>query len=213
MPSQKNTKVNKPTAILSIMALLALWLVGLLVLAGWYQSNYIHTFTQTSPEFLTSEYSEDWFRQLTVLLPQKKSKTRVVQLWKPDCVCNRFAQRHSLNTIKTSKHLKIDHITLIPDATAQQVKRLQDLNPDTEVMTLPSSSMKDWPASPSLFVESGLGKVQYFGPLGFGAFCGESSSNIIDQQLLNAQSASKPSPPFFNVIGKGCFCQWADNKG
>jgi hypothetical protein len=51
MPSQKNTKVNKPTAILSIMALLALWLVGLLVLAGWYQSNYIQTITQTSPEF------------------------------------------------------------------------------------------------------------------------------------------------------------------
>jgi hypothetical protein len=209
MPNQNQNKTTRPTVILSIMALLGLWLIGLLALTSWYQSNYIQTFTQNSPKFLNSQYTEAWFKQLNTLLPQKNTKTRVIQLWKPDCICNRFAKRHSLNTIKTSKDLNVDHITLIPDATAEQVSKLQQLNPDTKIMTLTSNSIETWPASPSLFVETDLAKVQYFGPLGFGAFCGESSSSIIDQQLMIAQSADKPTTPFHNVIGKGCFCQWA----
>jgi hypothetical protein len=210
MPNQNQSKTTRPTVILSIMALLGLWLIGLLALASWYQSNYIQTFTKISPNFLNSQYTETWFKQLSTLLPAKNTATRVIQLWKPDCICNRFAQRHSLNTIKTSKDLKVDHITLIPDATTEQVEKLQQLNPDTKVMTLPSDSIRNWPASPSLFVESGFAKVQYFGPLGYGAFCGESSSNIIDQQLIYAQTAGKPTTPFFNVIGKGCFCRWSN---
>jgi hypothetical protein len=209
MHSQDLSKSTRPKVIISIMALLGLWLIALLALASWYQGNYIQAFTQETPDFLNSSHTEDWFKELSDLLPEKNTKTRVIQFWKPDCICNRFAQRHSLSAIKSSKQVNAQHITLIPNADAAAVKALQALNPDTNIITLPSDAMTGWPASPSLFVEGPLGKVQYFGPLGFGAFCSQSSSNIIEQQLRHANSSSKAVKAFFNVIGKGCFCQWA----
>jgi hypothetical protein len=190
------------------MIALGVWLISLLALASWYQTNYIQNFTEKSPEFLNSEYTEKWTKELATLLPVKTNQTRVIQFWKPDCLCNRFSQRHSLNAVNVAKTLNIDHITIIPNSSAESLTALQDMNPDTQIITLNTSSLEHWPSSPSVIIEGALNQPLYFGPLGFGAFCSQSSSDVIEQQLKSHKSDSLN--PFFNVIGKGCFCSWDD---
>ena len=208
-PVSNTNKASKPPKyVLSIMLALGIWLICLLALASWYQANYIQNFTERSPKFLDSQYTEGWIKDLSALLPVKTSTTRVIQFWKPNCLCNRFAQRHALNAIKVSSTLNIEHITVIPNANKAAMAELQQLNPDTKIITLKSSSLEHWPASPSVVVEGPFNQPLYFGPLGFGAFCSQSSSDVIEQQLRSRNIESLN--PFFNVIGKGCFCAWSD---
>lgn len=185
---------------------MGIWLVCLLALATWYQNNYIHHFTENQTHFLNSQFTENWFKTLSNLLPNKTSKTRVIQFWNPDCVCNRFASRHAISVMGASKKMNTEHITIIPSSKADQVSKLRQLNPETQIITLSSHLLPDWPSSPSVFIEDALGKLLYFGPLGFGAFCSDTSTNTIENQLNNAIKGTVK--PFFNVIGKGCFCDW-----
>lgn len=201
-------KKKKSSFILFIMAGLAIWLTCLLTLASWYQNNYIHSFTQMSPEFLDSKFTDAWFKKLLKQLPEKSTHKRIIQLWNPDCLCNRFAQRHALNGIETAKLSNTEHITLLPNASRDTVAELQALNPDTKVLTLKTDSLERWPASPSVVIEGGLNQLLYFGPLGFGAFCSQPSTGLIGQ-FLESDNQANPKP-FYNVIGKGCFCNWQD---
>ena len=122
------------------------------------------------------------------------------------CLCNRFARRHALSAMQTAKKLGIEHITVIPQSAQHMMASLQSLNPDTTIISLASSKLSQWPATPSLLIEGPLAKLKYFGPLGFGAFCSQDNTSIIDSQLAKLQN-SQPRP-FFNVIGSGCFCPW-----
>ena len=188
------------------MAALALWLLALLVFASWYQARYIKSFTEDSPTFLQADQTEKWFAKLTPVLPQKTTLSRVIQFWQPDCLCNRFARPHALSATILAKELGIEHITVIPNRSLQEVHSLQALNPDTKIISLDTSLMKHWPASPSLLIEDPLARLIYFGPLGFGAFCGQASTSVINSQMLKLQESK--AKPFFNIIGKGCFCHW-----
>lgn len=188
------------------MVALAVWLVALLVFASWYQARYIKSFTQDTPIFLDASQTEQWFTTLTPLLPKKTSPSRVIQFWQPDCLCNRFARPHALSAITLSKELGIEHITLIPNRSLQEVQSLQALNPNTKIISLNTSLLKIWPTSPSLLIEDPLERLMYLGPLGFGAFCGQASTSVINSQMIKLQEGS--AKPFFNVIGKGCFCPW-----
>lgn len=188
------------------MAALALWLVALLVFASWYQARYIKSFTQDSAIFLEAEETKKWFATLTLHLPSKSTPSRVIQFWQPDCLCNRFARPHAISAINLAKELGIEHITLIPNRSLQEVHSLQALNPDTKIISLDSSLLEHWPSSPSLLLEDPLTRLIYFGPLGFGAFCGQASTSVINSQMLKLQESK--AKPFFNIIGKGCFCPW-----
>jgi hypothetical protein len=185
------------------MVILALWLAALLVFASWFQGRYIHAYTAQSPEFLKASYTDQWFRQLNVFLPPKKTASRVIQFWQPDCLCNRFARRHALSAMAIAKTLNIEHFTVIPHSAKHTMASLQALNPDTQIIALAHDALSNWPSSPTLLIEDPLAQLLYFGPLGFGAFCSQSSTSIIDDQLRSAHPR-----PFYNVIGKGCFCPW-----
>ncbi len=205
MPDIPPATPNK-TMIASIMLILAIWLLVLLIFASWFQSSYISSYTQHNPDFLQSSYTEQWFTDLSPLLPKKQTVSRVIQFWKPGCLCNRFARPHALSAMVMAKDLNIEHITLIPTSAKDQLDSLQELNPDTRILLVDPSQLPQWPASPALIIEGPNTKPIYFGPLGFGAFCGQSSSSIINIQLSNL---SKPEPKaFFNVVGQGCFCPW-----
>jgi len=192
--------------ILGIMIILALWLAALLMFASWFQGRYIQAYTQQTPQFLQASFTDHWFSQLSPLLPAKSGSSRVIQFWQPDCLCNRFARRHALSAMKIAKKLNIEHITIIPQSAKHMQASLQSLNPDTHIITLAPHKLANWPASPTLLIEDPLARLVYFGPLGFGAFCSQSSTSIIDTQLKKLQQGSPR--PFFNVIGKGCFCPW-----
>jgi len=86
------------------------------------------------------------------------------------------------------------------------IDSLQSLNPDTHLIAIDSNMLAEWPATPTLFIESPLSKLIYFGPIGFGAFCSQDNTRIIDGQLEKLKG-NQPRP-FFNVIGSGCFCPW-----
>ena len=204
MPDRK-PKSSK-TVILSISLALALWLVALLTLVSWYQARYISGFTEHNPLFLQAKDTQTWFSQLTPLLPPKTSGSRVIQFWKPDCLCNRFARPHAISAVKQAKSLGIEHITIIPASDQQQLANLQALNPDTRIISLASNLLDTWPSSPSLLLEDPLGRLIYFGPLGFGAFCGQASTSVINSQMTRLQQST--AKPFYNVLGKGCFCPW-----
>lgn len=188
------------------MAAMAIWLILLLLLAAWYQKHYIQSFTQLTPDFLDSQFSEHWLNDLSKLLPTKTTKSRIIQFWQPNCLCNRFAKRHAINTMNTAKDLGVEHITIIPSNTDADIKELQKLNPNTHIIQMSTQQLTHWPAAPSVFIQGALNQLVYFGPLGYGAFCSQSSANVIESQLkLSQKDLSKP---FFNVIGKGCFCGW-----
>lgn len=199
---------KKNRFVLFVMAGLAIWLICLLSLASWYQNNYIQNFTDSTPDFLNSEFTDRWFKTLLKKLPEKSTQRRIIQLWKPDCLCNRFAQRHALNGIESAKQSETEHITLIPNASESDIQALQALNPDTKVLTLKTNQLATWPTSPSVFIEGPLSQLLYFGPLGFGAFCSQPSTGVIGQ-ILESGSPTK-AKPFYNIIGKGCFCNWQD---
>lgn len=185
------------------MVILALWLAALLMFASWFQGRYIHAYTEHTPEFLTASYTDQWFRQLNVLLPPKTTASRVIQFWQPDCLCNRFARHHALSAMTIAKELGIEHITVIPKSTEHLIASLQALNPNTRILALAPNLLTSWPSSPTLLIEDPLAQLLYFGPLGFGAFCSQSSTSVIDSQLRSTHPR-----PFYNVIGKGCFCPW-----
>ncbi len=201
-----NPQVKNKKFTISLMIILAIWLMALLGFASWFQSQYIQSFTSHNPQFLDAQYTESWARQLISLLPPKKTNTRVVQFWMPDCLCNRFAHRHSSKVLDAANKLNVQHITLIPLSAQAQISELQALNPLTEIMVINPDHLNNWPSAPSLLIEGPSQKLAYFGPLGFGAFCSQSSTNIIEIQLNNAITST--AKPFFNVLGKGCFCPW-----
>jgi len=196
--------------IISIFIGLGIWLFILFWALSWFQNSYVRGFTEHHPKFLQAQYSEHWFKQLIHHLPNKQADARLIQFWQPDCLCNRFARPHAINAMGLTQQLNYEHITLIPNSYQSQLKSLQSLNPNTQVIAIDPSILPIWPASPSVLIEDSKDQLMYFGPLGFGSFCNEASTNIIEAQLKGI--ANGTSRPFYNQVGKGCFCQWHDSK-
>lgn len=204
------SKSSSNTLIISIFVALGIWLVIILIALSWFQSRYIHDFSQQQPEFLQASYTEKWFQQLLTHLPSKTQPARVIQLWLPDCLCNRFARTHAIKAMEVSQTLGYEHITLIPSQYAEQVPQLQALNPQTQVIAIDAHILKRWPANPSVLIEGPLSELLYIGPLGFGAFCSQAATGVIENQLLGI--ASHTTRAFYNQVGQGCFCQWPTEK-
>lgn len=213
---------QKPNNHVSLIILLGLgfWVIMMLVGSLWFQERYVQAFTE-EPTFLQPDRTQNWFNELKPLLPEKRGNLRLIQFWLPECLCNRFAKEHALNTIEQAKTDNVEHITLVPQRFESQLPQLQRLNPDTQIIALPFTQAFEkiavWPSSPTVLLEDALGNIQYFGPLGYGAFCSQASTSIIERQLqaLSSQPLSEVSDqipsalqPYFNVVGKGCFCPW-----
>jgi len=186
------------------MLLLAVWLVVLFLLVSYFQDQYVKAFTHNSSEFLNADFSEQWLNQLTPLLPTKNTQLRIIQLWVPGCLCNRFARPHAAQTVAMAKQKGIEHITLIPKEYESQLAKLQQLNPDSQIMTIPRNALASWPNSPSTILQGPLEQLLYFGPLGYGAFCSQPNTSELATQIRAAEN--NQFRPFFNVIGQGCFC-------
>lgn len=200
-PSKKNRNS------LILLAVLGTWLMGLLAVSIWFQNQYVQPFTEEKT-FLQADQSQSWYEALADKYPQLApfKGQKVIQFWQPDCLCNQFARPHALSAQVLSVEMNIPHITLVPLRFADQIQKLQSLNPDTRIVAVDTALLSHVPNAPSLMIENNLGELHYFGPLGFGAFCSQASTSIIDRQLSSLQ---KPNgQPFFNVIGQGCFCPW-----
>ena len=206
----EHPKQASNSIIISIFVGLGLWLVIMLLALSWFQSRYIHDFTQHQPAFLQASYTEQWFEQLLTHLPAKTKDARVIQLWLPDCLCNRFARPHAINAINLTETLGYEHITLIPDSYADELASLQALNPKTTIILIAHDAVASWPATPSVLIEGPLNQLIYIGPLGFGAFCSQAATSVIESQLLGINNQT--SRAFYNQIGQGCFCQWPSSK-
>ena len=74
------SKPSSNTLVISIFVALGLWLMTVLIALSWFQSRYIHEFTQQQPSFLQASYTEQWFNQLLTHLPPKTKPARVIQL-------------------------------------------------------------------------------------------------------------------------------------
>lgn len=205
-----SSKPSSNRLVVSIFIALGIWLVMVLFALSWFQSRYIHEFTQQQPSFLQASYTEQWFKQLLSHLPTKTQPARVIQLWQPDCLCNRFARPHALKAMEASDALGYEHITLIPQSYADQLSQLQMLNLQTQILTIDSQLLEAWPANPSVLIEGPLSQLLYIGPLGFGAFCSQASTSVIENQLNGV--ATNTSRAFYNQVGQGCFCQWPTEK-
>lgn len=186
------------------MGLLAVWLVILFLGIAYFQNQYVVPFSHKSEQFLDASKTEQWFEQLNRTLPPKNTPLRLIQLWQPDCLCNRFARPHALDTLEMAADKNIEHITLIPSSHANERDSLQMLNPNTQVMIADQDSLRPWPNSPSIMLQGPLDQLLYFGPLGFGAFCGQPGTSALNSQIKAVESGAQR--PFFNVIGQGCFC-------
>ena len=186
---------------------LGVWIVALLMVSLWFQDQYVKAFTEETT-FLQPSQTQAWFDELTPLLLHKNASHRLVQFWHPDCLCNRFAREHALKAIDSSTANNVEHITIIPKRFESQLSELQTRNPDTKIITLAKASMSSWPSSPAVLLENAQQQVQYFGPLGFGAFCSQASTSFIDRQIQQISSSQSTVQPHFNVIGQGCFCPW-----
>ncbi|GAA6133488.1 hypothetical protein NBRC116188_02770 [Oceaniserpentilla sp. 4NH20-0058] len=199
---------NKPrrSIIISIFIGLGIWLIALFVTLSWFQNQYIKSFTDHNPNFLNVSFTDLWFETLLTHLPAKKSKARIIQLWKPDCLCNRFARPHSLAAVELTKALGYEHITIIPAEYESRISSFQALNPDTQMMVIDSSLLDTWPSAPSVLIEGSFNQLVYIGPLGFGTFCNQATTSAIETQLTGI--ANNQVRPFYNLVGKGCFCNW-----
>lgn len=201
-PSKSKPQPNKRLSLL-LLGGLSVWLIALLAVSVGFQSQYIKPFA-TSPTFLQADKTQTWFNTLQEHLPQKNTKHRLIQFWQPDCLCNRFAKEHALNALNTSLIHGIEHITIIPIAHSEQITELQALNPNTQIVAFDPHMFPEWPKSPAVLLEGTDQVVQYFGPLGFGAFCTQGNTRLIERQIQNIHDSRVQ--PFFNVIGSGCFC-------
>jgi hypothetical protein len=204
------SKPSSNTVVISIFVALGIWLITVLVALSWFQSRYINEFSHQQPDFLQASYTEQWFQQLLSHLPDKTKQARVIQLWLPDCLCNRFARPHAIKAMEVSQTLGYEHITLIPSRYADQQDQLQALNPQTQIIPIDPKILKSWPANPSVLIEGPLSQLLYIGPLGFGAFCSQATTSAIESQLLGV--ANHTSRAFYNQVGQGCFCQWPTDK-
>ena len=200
----------RPKIIIGVFFALAAWLIFIFIALTWFQNTYVHSFTFNNPQFLKSSYTEKWFTSLLGQLPPKRSEARVIQLWQPDCLCNRFARPHALKAMELSKELGYEHLTLIPKGEKSTIQQLQTLNPNTQVLEIPPKILETWPSSPSVLIEGNNQQLMYIGPLGFGTFCNQATTSAIDSQLSGI--ANGVSRPFYNQIGQGCFCSWDSSK-
>ena len=201
-------KISSTRNSLIVLAVLGSWLVGLLAISIWFQSQYVKPFA-VQPTFLQTDQTQVWFESLSDTFPQLapyKDQAKVIQFWQPDCLCNQFARPHALSAQTVSKEQNLLHITLVPARFEGELEALKSLNPETLIMAVDTNLLPHIPNSPSLVIEKAQGDIHYFGPLGFGAFCGQASTSVIDRQLNSL--SSDDAQPFFNVIGKGCFCPW-----
>lgn len=197
---------HKRNLVIAVMSILAIWLVLLFAGVSWFQQGFIKQFTQDQPEFLNAEFSQVWLQKLSAILPPKTHKHRIIQFWQPNCLCNRFARPHAIQATFLAQQNQVEHITLISDTYLAEKANLQALNPDTQVISISPNTLQHWPVSPSVVLEHDILGLTYIGPLGFGAFCSQASTSIIEQQIIALDNPT--TKPFYNVIGKGCFCPW-----
>lgn len=193
---------------LIVLAVLGSWLMGLLAISLWFQNQYVKPFAEQST-FIQTQQTQLWYENLPTIFPQLApyaGQAKVIQFWQPDCLCNQFARPHALTAQAVSSEQNLLHITLIPQRFSEQLDALASLNPDTIVLAVNTNQLEHVPSSPSVVIEKGNGDIHYFGPLGFGAFCSQASTSVIERQLVNLNQET--AQPFFNVIGKGCFCTW-----
>ena len=201
-------KISSTRNSLIVLAVLGSWLVGLLGISIWFQSQYVKPFA-VQPTFLQTNQTQAWFESLNETYPQLApygGQAKVIQFWQPDCLCNQFARPHALSAQMASKEQNLPHITLVPARFAEQLDTLKALNPETTILAVDTGLLPHIPNAPSLVIEKNDGDIHYFGPLGFGAFCGQASTSVIDRQINSL--ALDNAQPFFNVIGQGCFCPW-----
>lgn len=208
--SSVNRQQNRNSLI--VLAVLGVWLIALLAASIWFQQQYVQPFAQ-DVRFIQPDQTQHWFNDFKSAHPELShlaGESLVIQFWQPECLCNQFARPHAVSAQTLSTQLGVRHITLIPSRFADQVAQLQALNPDTEVIALSANAayfaQHPMPKSPSLILQTANGDIHYFGPLGFGAFCSQNNTQLLDRQL---QTLSNPSAqPFFNTLGQGCFCPW-----
>ncbi|EAT13535.1 hypothetical protein HF888_08850 [Bermanella marisrubri] len=198
--------MTRRTLAFIFMGLLAVWLVILFVGIAYFQNQYVVPFSHKAEQFLNASKTEQWFQRLNNTLPKKNTPLRLIQLWQPGCLCNRFARPHALDTLSLAAEKGIEHITLIPASQASAREALQTLNPGTRILVAGNDQINAWPNSPSVMLQGSMGQLLYFGPLGFGAFCGQPGTSALTSQIKAVENGAQR--PFFNVIGQGCFCSF-----
>lgn len=98
-------KISSTRNSLIVLAVLGSWLVGLLAISIWFQSQYVKPFA-VQPTFLQTDQTQVWFESLSDTYPQLapyKDQPKVIQFWQPDCLCNQFARPHALSAQTVSK--------------------------------------------------------------------------------------------------------------
>ncbi len=128
--------------------------------------------------------------QLPIIPPSKK--VTLIHFVDDGCACSRFSKLH-IKELK-EQYKQVEHISITP----------QD-NHSSTLLTNPI----DWViSSPSVAVLSETGKLIYYGPYTDNAICGQGEDLLADKLLT---LSSEAPPPWLNIFGYGCFCQWPKN--
>lgn len=143
---------------------------------------------------------QDSFKQSTF------NQRTLLHFWRPDCLCNRISQRHFNRLIQkfSPQELRII-IVAHPQSDEQALEELKRLNGDRFIVVRAKDELLELPSSPALAIYDEKGKINYFGPYGFGAFC-----TVREDGFLASIIEDDNPNQFSNVIGDGCFCPWKD---
>lgn len=114
-------------------------------------------------------------------LYQGTQRPVVLSLYEPGCLCNLVSKRHETALQQLANQLKVDFYRV-----------------DASQMNLPST--------PALLILDAQGKVQFFGPFGFGAFCTQDSTSYAQKQLASIAN-NYQTDPIYSLSGNGCYCR------
>jgi len=149
---------------------------------------------------------EDTMLRLPPELAGATGRIRLVHFWDPACrTCNRETGAHLSYLISMYRRANIDFNSVQRPGTRGEL-------PDFlqgKLTPLPRiDGMEQLPASPSVAIWDGEGRLAYAGPYSLGMVC--TSANSFIEPVIDDLVAGKHVAQSHGLLAVGCYCPWQD---
>lgn len=140
---------------------------------------------------------------------EHREQITFVNIWDPDCPCNRFSEAHIRDLVSNYKGRDVHTVTVTANTKTSRtsLKQLANLLYDTPLITADNKQLfsnKLLPYTPFAMVLDGNGDLKYVGPYSSGPGCGRRNGAFVEKTLDALLAGKQPKGLHQNV--SGCFC-------
>lgn len=190
--------IRHPRRVFIFFCVLAMGAAGL-SLWNYFGLNGLSSYSEQAIVF------DDADLRLPPALTGATGRIRLVHFWDPACgACNRETGAHLSYLISMYRRANIDFYSVRkPGTTGELPSFLQGKLIPLERI----DGMEKIPASPSVAIWGGDGRLAYAGPYSLGMVC--TSANSFVEPIIDKLVAGQTVEPF-GMLAVGCYCPWRE---